>query len=223
MYLALLFISIYSICSAEIVETSATGDTKGKMPPDCKDFYQFCQEYAAQGHCELNVGWMIMNCPRSCSLCHLRDPSVRCTRNFLNMTETASYQPGDMNAMFEALERDYGDYGVEVLSRDPWIVQFNNFVSDLEANALIETQTHWQRSTETGTANEFGSTGRVVGNQRTSSNSWCFHECESNSNVAGLISRMEAVTRLDKKHHESLQVLRCKLSMICTCIHTYVP
>ena len=222
---ALVFIyitgSLSTLCFAENVEISTTGDSNSniinipEIPPDCKDLYQFCPQYASQGHCKLNVGWMVMNCPRSCDLCHLRDPTVRCTRKFLNMSSEASYQPGDMNTMFDALESEYSQYGVEILSRDPWVVQFNNFISEIESKTLINKQTHWQRSTETGTSNNVGATGRVQGNQRTSSNSWCFHDCESDPNVAALIQRMEAVTRLSKIHHESLQVLQCKFNINC--------
>jgi hypothetical protein len=74
------------------------------------------------------------------------------------MTQEPIYQPGDMNAMFERIVDRFGaKYEVNILSRDPWIVTFDNFVSMEESKALITaTGGKWERSTDTGTANEFG-------------------------------------------------------------------
>jgi hypothetical protein len=44
---------------------------------------------------------------------------------------------------------------------------------------LHSTQENWERSTDTGSMNEFGETGRVLSTGRTSSNSWCRAECEN--------------------------------------------
>merc|ERR1719199_135568 len=68
------------------------------------------------------------NCASSCDACHLRDPKVRCARDRLGIKEDPVYAPGDMEAMFSSIEKTYGTrYGVNVLSRDPWVVTFDNF------------------------------------------------------------------------------------------------
>jgi hypothetical protein len=122
--------------------------------------------------------------PHSCSACHLRDPNVRCPRSALNMSQEPIYRPGDMNQMFSGIvERFSGKYEVNVLSTDPWVVTFDNFVTDAEAKALISTVHGWERSTDTGSTNEFGETGRIVSQGRTSSNAWCQHDCQSVSGV----------------------------------------
>ena len=115
---------------------------------------------------------MIVNCPQSCKSCHLLDPKVRCNRNSLNMSTSPIYEPGGMNDMFESIERDFGSiYGVNIVSRDPWIVTFDNFMTDDEVNSLISTvEGTWERSTDTGKVNEYGETGRVLSESRTSSN-----------------------------------------------------
>jgi hypothetical protein len=119
--------------------------------------------------------------------CHLRDPHVRCPRSALNMSETPSYLPGDMNAMFEGLIDKYSNtYDITVLSRDPWVVTFDNFLTDLEAKSLISTVTHWEHSTDTGSANEFGEEGRILSQGRTSSNAWCGRDCAANPNVRSI-------------------------------------
>lgn len=124
----------------------------------CEDRHAQCRGFQKVGECDKNPGWMIVNCPKSCKACHLRDPAVRCPRNVLNMTQEPIYQPGDMNAMFERIVDRFGaKYEVNILSRDPWIVTFDNFVSMEESKALITaTGGKWERSTDTGTANEFG-------------------------------------------------------------------
>jgi hypothetical protein len=40
-------------------------------------------------------------------------------------------QPGDMDAMFSSIENRFGEkYGIEIISRSPWIVTFENFLND---------------------------------------------------------------------------------------------
>lgn len=65
--------------------------------------------------------------------------------------------------MFESIERNFGEkYKVSVLSREPWVVVFDDFMTREEADAIISTQTKWERSTDTGSTNAFGETGRVL-------------------------------------------------------------
>jgi hypothetical protein len=54
-----------------------------------------------------------------------------------------------------------GIYEITVLSKDPWVVIFDNFLTDLEAKSLISTVNHWEHSTDTGTGNEFGEEGII--------------------------------------------------------------
>ena len=76
------------------------------------------------------------------------------------MTNIPSYLPGDMNKMFGNIVEKFGStYEITVLSTDPWVVTFDNFLTDSEAKALISTVSTWERSTDTGSSNEFGETG----------------------------------------------------------------
>jgi hypothetical protein len=99
---------------------------------------------------------MTVNCPIACNACHLLDPKVRCDRNHLNISAEPIYKPGDMQAMFEGIYDNFHEkYGVNIVSTDPWVVIFDNFVDDDEAAALIETVSGgWERSTDTGSTNE---------------------------------------------------------------------
>ncbi len=153
---------------------------------------------------------MIVNCPASCRACHLLDPKARCDRNFLNISSDPIYQPGDMHRMFQTIPRVFGHlYDIEVVSEDPWVVILNNFVTDEEIDAILESVAdNWERSTDTGAMNEFGETGRILSKSRTSSNAWCRSRCENDPLVKNVMRKIEAVTRVPSTHYESFQILR---------------
>lgn len=75
------------------------------------------------------------------------------------MSTEPVYLPGDMERMFARIEKEFSaQFNVTVLSRSPWVVTFDNFMTKEEADAIISTQTKWERSTDTGTMNAFGET-----------------------------------------------------------------
>lgn len=123
----------------------AKGSNREGKPPevsfsDCSDRHDKCPGFQRQGECDNNPGWMIVNCPKSCNACHLRDPKIRCDRNFLNISDSPIYAPGDMHAMFASIKDLYdARYGVDVISTSPWMVTFDHFLTDNEVSALIST------------------------------------------------------------------------------------
>jgi len=57
--------------------------------------------------------------------------------------------------MFANIAEEFPHYGINIISTDPWIVTFDNFLSDEEVHALISTnEGQWERSTDSGTMNE---------------------------------------------------------------------
>lgn len=175
----------------------------------CIDRHKQCIDFVKNDECRKNPGWMIVNCAKSCNACHLRDPKVRCNRESLGMELDPTYYPGDMNNMFDSILSRYGTkYNVSILSTEPWVVVFENFLNDKEIDALIKTQKKWERSTDTGLTNEFGETGRILSAGRTSSNSWCDKACESHPDVRKVLQKIEDVTHVKRKNYESFQVLR---------------
>jgi hypothetical protein len=182
----------------------------------CNDRHQQCVNFAAQGECEANPGWMIVNCPSSCNACHLLDPKVRCARDRLGIKEDHVYAPGDMEAMFQSITKMYGDqYGINILSTDPWVVTFDNFLTDNEIDALINSvEGNWERSTDTGTANEFGEVGRVLSQGRTSNNAWCRKECYDNPYVRNVMKKIADITWVPEENFESFQVLRYEIGQL---------
>ena len=170
---------------------------------------------------------MIVNCGKSCNACELRDPKLRCSPENLNMSTAPAYLPGQLNEMFSTIQERVGHlYDVNVVSTSPWVVTFDNFLTDDEIDALITTnEGHFERSTDTGTfisihhfklniilhvigqKNEFGEVGRILSKSRTSSNAWCRHECESNLLVQNIERKIEEVTKIPFENSESFQVL----------------
>lgn len=149
---------------------------------DCIDRHTECIQFQRNGECLKNPGWMIVNCPRSCdhitNACTLRDPKIRCNRQNLNISTDPIYRPGDLDKMFRAVSQRFGKkYSIKVLSESPWVVLFENFVSEEEGKALVSTIPRFERSTDTGSMNEYGETGRILSQGRTSSNGWCGEAC----------------------------------------------
>jgi len=165
---------------------------------------------------------MIMNCPKICNACHLRDPKIRCPRAALNMSTDPIYQPGDMNRMFTSIKSRFGHlYDINILSESPWVVTFDNFLTDKETKALIKTVKKWERSTDTGETNEFGETGRILSSGRTSSNSWCTGDCSSHPDTRSILRKIEAVTGVPSDNYESFQVLKYELNQYYNTHHDY--
>eukprot|EP00596_Hydrurales_sp_CCMP1899_P003992 CAMPEP_0119052366 /NCGR_PEP_ID=MMETSP1177-20130426/73689_1 /TAXON_ID=2985 /ORGANISM="Ochromonas sp, Strain CCMP1899" /LENGTH=458 /DNA_ID=CAMNT_0007031911 /DNA_START=271 /DNA_END=1644 /DNA_ORIENTATION=+ len=203
----------------------AWGTNEDGSPPlasaECIDRRDYCPDLKNQGECDASPGWMIMNCPLSCNVCHLRDPAIRCAREGLNMTLTPAYKPGDLDTMVNSIVYRFGGvYNINVLSKDPWVVTLDNFLTDSEVNALItEVKGNWEHSTDTGLTNEFGETGRILSTGRTSSNAWCQRECEQNPEVKKIVAKIEDVTNVPKDNFESFQILKYELGQKYTAHH----
>jgi len=180
---------------------------------NCEDRHDRCAGFSAQGECTKNPGWMIVNCPKSCDACELLDPKVRCNRDRLGIKNEHVYSPGDMNAMFSSIQQTYGNmYDINVLSTDPWVVTFDNFLTDREIQALLDSVNgNWERSTDTGSSNEFGETGRVLSQGRTSNNAWCREECNRNPDVQNIMKKISDITWVPKANFEAFQVLRYEI------------
>jgi len=100
-------------------------------------------------------------------------------------------------------------YKVNVVSTDPWVVTMDDFLSNEEIDAILESVgDKWERSTDTGKSNEFGETGRVLSRSRTSMNAWCRGDCEHHPLVRDVTARIEEITMIPSSHYENFQILR---------------
>merc|ERR1719336_430849 len=95
-----------------------------------------------------------------------------------------------------------------VISKSPWVIYFDQFLTEKEADEIYNSVGPFERSTDVGARNEFGEAGRVLSQGRTSENAWCRARCENNPHTKAVIKRMEEVTMIPYKNYESFQVLR---------------
>merc|ERR1711933_272867 len=168
-------------------------------------------------------GWMIVHCCRSCDehldSSRLIDPEIRCSKENLNITDPA-WKPGDLNKLFTswATEERFKEYDPIVLSSPdgayggisgPWVMTFDNFLTDEESEALEYGGqiSGFQRSTDQGAVNSLGEMEQVVSKSRTSSNAWCREQCEALPGVESSTRKIESVTNIPRKNYESFQIL----------------
>ena len=118
-----------------------TGLAKPKSQPQrlpnslqgkCRDLSSNCATWAGDGECENNAPYMRENCPLSCNSCPDGENNPNCVRH----NATAAVREGEIGPMFESLLTDYPQYDVRVLSRDPWVVTLENFISQEEADHI---------------------------------------------------------------------------------------
>lgn len=199
----------------KIPNYASTDGRATEAPVECFDRHPECDFFVSEGECTRNPGWMIINCPAGCHACHLRDSKVRCSRSALNISEAGALQVGSLNNIFERILHlsQIGEIGkVNILSRDPWILEFEDLFSLAEANAIISSVNQWERSTDTGKMNQYGEQGRILSSSRTSSNAWCRDDCEANPLVKSVINRLEYLTTIPQENFESFQILRYELN-----------
>ena len=108
----------------------------------CRDEHAACEGWAKDGECESNPGFMRTQCAASCDSCGWVNPA--CTGRV-----APAKVNGGIDAMFEAaIARP--ELRTTVHSRPPdgpWIVTFDKFVNDEEAEAFISTtRSHFERS-----------------------------------------------------------------------------
>jgi hypothetical protein len=121
---------------------------------ECKDIDVNCKYHASNGQCKQNPHWMIQNCPESCKLCQMRDDTTRCTREKLLVSNEPTYKTGYMDRIFTEIPSKFAHFGVNVLSSPsmkdgmPWLITFDNFLSNAEVDAFLQTNQDFTRSTE---------------------------------------------------------------------------
>mmetsp|Transcript_35266 Transcript_35266/g.41592 ORF Transcript_35266/g.41592 Transcript_35266/m.41592 type:complete len:429 (+) Transcript_35266:47-1333(+) len=201
------------------------GKTEYELPIDtkvtvdknaCQDRHRRCKQDAKNGECIRNPGWMIVNCPQSCDKCDMLDMSKRCDRKLphLNMSDVPTWSPGDLNIMFNDIMNNpkWSKYNPTALSQPPngpWVVTFDNVIQADESESLVmSVSSQFERSTDTGEANELGEAQKLVSTGRTSENAWCIGQCYSNKKVVELTDRIADITKVPHGNYENFQVLR---------------
>jgi len=160
-----------------------------------------CKAEAAAGACQASPESMFQRCRWSCGWCAMV-VDKRCRRDASFPGQLPAATAGSTGAMFErslAKAAEKG-YAATVLSRDPWVVTYDHFLSADEASAIISKgEKHWSRSVA----------GDGVQSVRTSSTAWCEHDgCGSDPVLSRVRSRIANLTGVPEAHAEPMQILR---------------
>jgi len=211
----------------------------------CKNMDEECSYWAASGdECETNRDYMQKHCAPACQLCHLLDVRLRCP---IKPGNEPVFKPGELNTLFENIvdnadgKGEYVKYNPKALSRPklkrdgtpaggdaidgPWIVTLENFISDIEADALIAAgaKKGYERSQDVGAELPDGSHEDEVNDGRTSENAWCDERiCESNPIIMPVLNRIAEVTLTHVDNHEDLQLLRYEPGQFYNQHHDYI-
>ena len=162
----------------------------------CHDKQEACATWAEAGECLRNHDFMLTECPFSCGVCDVnfkaacrRDPQMQ-----------PAAVPGTIDATFRRALEVFQHLKPQVVHRNPWILYFDRFLEDWEADHLIKTAGHnFERSLA----------GDGVTPVRTSSTSWCNVEgCLRDGKFQEVRERIVNVTRVPWENAEHLQVLR---------------
>ena len=220
--------------SQEYVNMISKDPKYSKLMEMCVNNHESCAFWSVLGECDNNpgasgkmlcllcrfvylssrfpgaAGYMKTKCAPACFSCDQLSVETRCP---VNLTETPNiWEKGDVNKFFTNLTtmEEYKQYGVKVLSspdmNGPWAVLLENFLSDEEADRLIElgAAEGYVRSSDVGKQKVDGSFDHHIGYGRTSHNSWCQTVCYKDPVAQRVIDRITNVTNIPEANSEYL-------------------
>jgi len=195
--------------------------------PKCKDKADECPFWASVGECEKNPTYMKVHCAISCDTCEWADFGKRCKRD---PNAVPAVLPGELERTFSSLETDATITPLQprVLSRDPWVVVFDSFLTADESDAILavarrEDEKHFKPSQGTGAMDEDGTLVATNSDYRTSWTNWCENDCLNTTAVMVLRDRAARVTRVPDANHEFPQFLRYDVSQYYKTHNDYIP
>eukprot|EP00041_Stephanoeca_diplocostata_P029739 m.885900 g.885900 ORF g.885900 m.885900 type:complete len:459 (+) comp23622_c0_seq28:178-1554(+) len=199
--------------AASVIERSANISTED-IEKYCVDKSDKCEWWKSIGECEKNPSYLFQNCPKTCGACLASLPrEVRCARDpsFPPLVQS----PGGLTNLFESIINNQtikDMYNTTVLSRDPYLLTFDNFAtrSDWDAiSGMLEGK--FEGSTVVDKPDENGNIGRQHLNTRTSRNAWCMQPpCLTSNAHLGIRNRLARLlgAPATHRHMEALQVLK---------------
>lgn len=191
----------------------------------CIDQDTHCEEWAYAGECIDNPDWMKANCCSSCS----PDPDDPCS---VDPSSRPDVYKGDIGKIFTRLIAEHPQYAPTVHSRDPWLVSFDNVLTDEECAGLVEAvggrNGEFIRPSTTAKPVRQAN-GQVVLTDvpdqiRTSHNAWCQHRsCYEHPVHEAVIQRMMGMVGLPPNNAEHMQLLRYGPNEYYRLHHDWIP
>eukprot|EP00814_Leptocylindrus_danicus_P007095 CAMPEP_0116021144 /NCGR_PEP_ID=MMETSP0321-20121206/10212_1 /TAXON_ID=163516 /ORGANISM="Leptocylindrus danicus var. danicus, Strain B650" /LENGTH=455 /DNA_ID=CAMNT_0003491959 /DNA_START=156 /DNA_END=1520 /DNA_ORIENTATION=+ len=229
----------------EYIETVVNADPKySRIRGSCVNKESSCAYWAATGSCEDHFSYMVSNCPKACMICDQLDVKLRCP--VPETDEHDAYKPGDLNAMFYRIANGEFDQYLPVIHSapgdyvrtnqtsivddsnvrlgGPWIVTFDDFVSDDEADRMISYgyEQGYERSLDVGSKNADGTYGDLESTGRTSENAWCQDDCYTDPKIYAIEQRIMEITDVPSLNHEYFQILRYEHNQFYEQHHDYI-
>jgi len=188
---------------------------------DCQNKDPRCQEWADEGECINNPRYMNISCASACSTCRYLDSKWRCG---IDPELPAFVHPGDVDRMFENMIANFTKYKPVVLSKDPWLVVLDDFLTPEEvASVLAVGAKDMKRSKDAGKMQASGKFASIKSDKRTSENAWCLNDCYRSDVVQTVNRKMTEVTGIPQENFEYLQVLRYYTGQYYAKHHDYIP
>lgn len=208
----------------EYYQTTVQQDPRYALVVDtCRNYHPRCAEWTVAGRCEDDPDFMFDECPLVCEMCEDLHLLVKCPWDPL-LTKNAWY-PGDLSRTFSRLVDAYPN--ATVLSQPPsgpWVVVLDDFLSEAEAQALID-QGHavgYERSTSAAQGNDAGLYENKVTASRTSTNAWCGAECKADPDVSQALARLHSLLDIPMGNSEDLQLLRYEPGQFYKVHHDFI-
>lgn len=206
---------------------------------NCKNRDESCAFWKVLGECDANPNYMKLNCAAVCQTCDLLDFEARCP---LDPNAINAWGPGDLNRFFVNITTlpEFQKYKPVVHSRPdyvggdnaetsnykigPWVVTLENFVTDEEADRLIDlgAARGYERSSDVGKMRFDGTYDSNVNEGRTSTNAWCEGECYNDTLAQQVMRRIDEITNIPHNNSEHLQLLRYKVGQHYRTHHDYI-
>eukprot|EP00980_Cylindrotheca_fusiformis_P010143 scaffold2253_cov119-Cylindrotheca_fusiformis.AAC.18 len=170
---------------------------------------------------------MKAKCAPACQSCDYLSTESRCP---IDPSAPKAWEDGDLNRMFEKLTSEpyLSKHSVEILSspatNGPWVITMEDFVSDAEAERLIELGSNlgYERSKGMKKFDADGTPEHIVSDARTSSHTWCHHNCFEDTIVRRVVERLSNVTGINENNSEYLQLLQYQPGQYYTVHHDYL-
>lgn len=109
----------------------------------------------------------------------------------------------------------------------PWVITFDNFVTEEEANLIIKAgyEQGYKRSEDVGAANFDGTVNSRKSKGRTSENAWCSTRtgCREKPGPYRVLNRIAKVVGIPAENSEDLQILKYEVGQFYNAHHDYIP
>ena len=157
-----------------------------------------CKAEAEAGVCYAEPERMYRECRWACRWCAMSTNAL-CVRD---KQQQPAVVPGTLERMFaRAVSDEHARFRPRVLSRQPWVVAFDSFLSEEECDRIIAV------GGKRGFSRSMAGDG--VQAVRTSSTSWCSDRaCQDDPTMRSIRERIANLTMVPAHNAEHLQVLR---------------